>query len=136
MRLHDKKDLINKMVNHRLKDSWSTKTMLDYLMNNPNGPKYKERAAYQIVEETGKYIAELSRNHHIGALEKTITEMESMYESAKSDKRLQLEIKKEINKLKGLYQTNINLSGSIDTTITTIKLVKVIKNDEQDGTSN
>ena len=80
MKLHDKKELINKMVNYRFKDCWGTKTMLDYLMNNPNGPKYKERVAYEIVKEVDKYMVELSRNHRIRALENNITDMESIYD--------------------------------------------------------
>ena len=71
-------------------------------------------------------------------LETTIVEMEKMLIEAKGtgDKKLALDIKKEINKISGLHNQKIDITtgGEKLNQISVIKLIEYKKNDSDDKT--
>jgi hypothetical protein len=86
---------------------------------------------YQILRDAKPIILETLKDIAVGRLETTIIEMEKMYIEAKNcgDRKLALEIKKEINKISGLHHQKIDVTtgGEKINEISIIKLIEVKK---------
>lgn len=122
----DTKNLIQILVKMQLEQCASTKTLLEFLMNDQG---YEISRAYDYIREAQSYIAEINKNHTINALEIRIAELQEQREYAKKhkDNKLVLEITKELNKIQSLYTDRIEHSGTIESTIDIIKLTEIIK---------
>ena len=69
---------------------------------------------YVILREAKPLVVETLKDIAKSRLEITINELEKMKEEAKGDKKLILDIQKEINKISGLYQERVDLTTSGD----------------------
>lgn len=91
---------------------------------------------YQLLNESKPLIKQMLIDIGKDRLEETISKLEGLYFQSNNDRRLQLEIQKEINKISGLHQQKIDITteGEKINQIQIIKLIEV-KNKEN-GTEN
>jgi hypothetical protein len=99
----NKKDIISRLVELKIKEKCSQTTLLKILMEPPYN--YKQTRAYQLLAEASDFIGEVQKNWAVNALEEALADLSQQKEEAKSnnDRKMVLEITKEENKLKGLY---------------------------------
>ena len=90
--------------------------------------------AYLLLNEAKPLINEMLKDIGTERLNSTISKLEGLYREANGDRRLQLEIQKEINKISGLHQQKVDITtdGEKINNINIIKIVEVIKNEEDD----
>lgn len=106
-------DLINSIVKMKVQDGASNKTILDFLQNDL---EYKTTYSYELIREARKRIQEIWDKNAKYNMEESKAQLEELYESAikEKNKKLALEIRKELNKLMGLYSPEkIELSGEL-----------------------
>jgi hypothetical protein len=93
---------------------------------------------YELLREAKPIILDTLRDISKDRLETTIRELEQMYLDAKlsDDKKLALDIKKEINKIAGLHNQKIDITtgGEKLNQISVIKLIEYKKNEDDDKT--
>lgn len=92
--------------------------------------------AYEIIKLSKPIINEALKDLATDRLERTIAELELQKWNAKAanDRRLVLEIQKEINKISGLHQQKVDITtNGKDLSITTIKLIEIKKDEENDN---
>jgi len=93
---------------------------------------------YDILKEAKPIIMDALKDISKDRLEATIVELEKMMTEAKGigDKKLALDIKKEINKIAGLHNQKIDITtgGEKINQISVIKLIEYKKNDSDDKT--
>jgi|WetSurMetagenome_2_1015567.scaffolds.fasta_scaffold546193_1 hypothetical protein len=108
----DVQQLIKVLVKMQLEQCASTKTMLDYLMDEEG---YEISRSYQLIKEAQSYIAEINKNWAINALEIRIAELQEQRESAKQvkDRRLVLEITKELSRVQSLYEEKMTVTHHV-----------------------
>lgn len=117
---YTKEDIINRLIEMRTKESKGSKSILDYLMNELN---YSQAQAYVYMRHANETMVEIYKDNRIGMMENALSELESMLEYARKNNnhKLWLEIKKEINKITGIYapeKQSIEHSGGLDINIT------------------
>jgi hypothetical protein len=106
-------DLINSIVKMKVEKGASNKTILEFLQDDL---EYGQSYAYEILREARKRIQEIWDKNAEAHLEESKGQLEELYEEAIRTKngKLALEIRKEMNKLMGLYAAEkIELSGEI-----------------------
>jgi hypothetical protein len=98
----EKQDIINRIIKMRTQESKGSKSILDYLMNELG---YAQAQSYNYMREANETIKEIYETNNVGMVENTISELESVLEYARNTNnyKLWLEIKKEINKITGIY---------------------------------
>lgn len=108
-------DLINALVDMKINKKASTKTQLDFLMNELG---FKQTWSYELIKKSREKIQEIYKSKVEHHLEQSKAHLEDMLEKAakKGDLKLQLQIVQEINKLAGLYAAE-----KVDMTITEYK---------------
>ena len=123
---YDRSNIIDALVRARIEKSMSTNSMVKFCMSEFG---YAQSYAYELVQEARKQIAEIQKDWAVGALEEQLSVLEEQLEDAKrhKERKLQLEITKEINKIKCLYVEKVEHSGTIESKIDVIKLTEVIK---------
>ena len=131
---YKKIDLINKVV-EMICNGTSQYEMIDWLSSEGEcGTTY----CYDILKEAKPIIMEALKDISKDRLEATIVELEKMFIEAKGtgDKKLALDIKKEINKISGLHNQKIDITtgGEKLNQISVIKLIEYKKNDSDDKT--
>jgi hypothetical protein len=91
---------------------------------------------YQVLKAAKPIILDTLKDIATNRLEETIVKMERMYQEALigKDKKLALDIQKEINKISGLHNQKIDVTtnGESLNNITTIKLIEIKKDNEDD----
>ena len=100
-----KQDLIDAVVKMRIEKMASTKTIIkDFLMGECG---YGQAYAYELLREARKKIVEYYQISNEASVEEAIGQLEEMAEDAKHSKnyKLAFEIRKELNKIVGAYQT-------------------------------
>ena len=124
-----KEDLIDAIIKMRIEKGASTKTIVvDFLQKELN---YGQTYAYGLYKEARKRIVELYDNQNKELANEALGQLEKMFEDAvkNKEKKLALEIRKEINKLAGLYAAEkLDLTSGGDK-LTEIKLIEVKRND-------
>jgi len=106
-------DLINSVVKMKVENGASNKTILDFLQNDL---EYGQTYSYEILKEARKKIQQIWDNNAEAHLEESKGQLEELYEDAIRNKnhKLALEIRKEMNRLMGLYAAEkIELSGEL-----------------------
>lgn len=108
-------DIVNAIVKMKVENNCSTKSLLDFLMGDLN---YKQAYAYEILQKARLKINEIWKENAETHLQESKAQLESMLESAtrRGDHKLALEIRKEINKMCGLYAAE-----KIDVSVTQYK---------------
>jgi hypothetical protein len=129
---YKKIDLINKIVQMST-SGWSQPDILDWLNNEG---EVQISYSYELLRQAKPIILDTLKDIAKDRLEETIVKMERMYQDALNikDKKLALDIQKEINKIAGLH----NHKQEVDVTtggdkITMIRLVE--KNNNEDDKS-
>jgi hypothetical protein len=129
---YKKIDLINKIVQMST-SGWSQPDILDWL--NSEG-EVQISYSYELLRQAKPIILDTLKDIAKDRLEETIVKMERMYQDALiiKDKKLALDIQKEINKISGLHnhkqEMDITTGGD---KITMIRLVE--KNNNEDDKS-
>lgn len=126
-----REDIINAIIKMRVEEMATTKTIIDFLMNDLH---YGQTYAYELIKDSREKIKKLYDTNNIAVLEEALAHLEEMLEMAKREKnrKMQLEVRKEINKLLGLYAAEkVEVSGQVQ--IQTIKLKEIRKDDGSIG---
>jgi hypothetical protein len=131
---YKKIDLITKVVEMTC-NGISQYEVIDWLSTEGEcGTTY----CYDILKEAKPIIMDALKDISKDRLEATIVELEKMMTEAKGigDKKLALDIKKEINKIAGLHNQKIDITtgGEKINQISVIKLIEYKKNDNDDKT--
>jgi hypothetical protein len=122
-----REDIIQAIIKMKLQHCASQLTILNFLKNDC---KIKQTQAYGLIGEAHKIIAETYKHWNKDMLEQALADLEEQKESAKlsKDRRLVLEITKEMNKIKGMYIERVEHSGEVKYVATF-----PIKNENIDG---
>lgn len=127
---YKKIDLISKVV-EMTTSGVSQPEIKDWLMSEG---ECKIDYVYQILRSAKPIILDTLKDIATNRLEETIVKMEKMQQDALNDKdkKLAVDIQKEINKISGLHQQKIDVTtnGENINTISIIKLIEVKKDDE------
>lgn len=121
-------DLVNSIVKMKVEKGASNKTILDFLQNDL---EYGQSYAYEILREARKKIQEIWDKNAEAHLEESKAQLEELYEDAIRNKnnKLALEVRKEMNRLMGLYAAEkIELSGELKAI--NINIIKTDNTDE------
>ena len=123
---YKREDIIDSIVKMRIEKACSTKTIIqDYLMGQL---KFGQTYSYDLLKAAREKIVKIYDTQNVSLANEALGHLESMYEDAIKQKnnKLALEIRKEMNKLTGLYAAEkIEVSGAVK--IETIKLVEIKK---------
>ena len=127
-----KQDLINKIVEMSC-SGISQPEIMNWLLSTGG---LKIAYCYVLLREAKPIILDTLKDISKDRLETTIRELDQMYYEAKlsGDKKLALEIKKEINKISGLHNQKMDITSNGETisTPTIIKLIEIKKEDNED----
>jgi len=127
MAQYKKEDVIDSIVKMRTQKMAATKTIIkDYLMGELG---YGQTYAYELLKEARKKIVEYYSISNEASIEEAIGQLEEMAEDAKNQKnyKLAFNIRQELSKIQGHYIERVNVSGTIDHTVSVIKLNNVNK---------
>lgn len=117
---YKKQDLLNMVI------EWTTTGVpQNEILNNIVSLGYSIQYAYILIKECKPIINEALQSICEGRLAETLAKMERMYASTK-DKRLQLEIQKEINKISGLHSQKVDVTTN-GQNINNIEVIKLIE---------
>ena len=126
---YDRDFLVKKIAMMRIKGK-STYFILDFLQTDI---KMGQTTAYEILREAQKVINDMQLTEIESAFSEAVAQLEELYEST-SDKKLRLEIRKEISKMRGLYAAQeVKHSGQLAFTGIDIKIVT---NEEKGSTQS
>jgi hypothetical protein len=116
---YDREFLVKKIAMMKIKGK-STYFILEFLQNDI---KMGQTTAYEVIRDAQKVINEMQLTEIETAFSEAIAQLEELYEST-SDKKLRLEIRKEISKMRGLYAAQeIKHSGEIGIQGIDIKII-------------
>jgi hypothetical protein len=110
---YTKDDLIAHIINLRLVENWSTKSILDFLQKDLG---YRTTQSYEYVKMAKEVIKERYNATNDAAVEEAIFQYENMLERAYNSGNYKLwsELKKELNKITGINAPEkIELSGEL-----------------------
>jgi len=128
---YKKQDLINKIVEMSCKGVLQPE-IINWLMTEG---QCKIAYCYDLLRESKSLINDTLKELSKDRLEKTIADLEHMmWEAKKSgDKKLQLEIYKEINKITGIgtQKVDITTGGKEINSISVIRLIEIKNNDDE-----
>lgn len=131
---YKREDIIDSIVKMRIEKGASTKTIIqDYLMGQL---KFGQTYAYDLLKAAREKIVKIYETQNVSLANEALGHLESMYEDAIKQKnnKLALEIRKEMNKLTGLYAAEkIEVSGAVK--IETIKLIEIKKDNDDEKTN-
>lgn len=119
---YTKEEVIDAVVDMKLNKSASTKFILEFLKNELG---YSQSQAYEYLKWARESICETYNDKNIAAVEESIGELESVMQYARTNKNYKLwfEIRKELNKVRGVYAADrIEVTGKIDHSITSIEV--------------
>lgn len=116
---YDRDFLVKKIAMMRIKGK-STYFILEFLQNEV---KMGQTTAYEVLRDAQKVINEMQLTEIETAFNEAVAQLEELYEDT-SDKKLRLEIRKEISKMRGLYAAQeIKHSGEIGIQGIDIKII-------------
>jgi hypothetical protein len=122
-------DIINGIVKMKVEKGASNKTILDFLQDDLG---YKQTYSYELLGLARKRIQEIWDKNAEAHLEEAKGQLEDMLENSIRQKnmKLALDIRKEINKLMGLYAAEKIDITSGGKEITEIKLIQIKSKDD------
>jgi hypothetical protein len=120
---YTKEDLIAHIINLRLKEMWSTKSILELL----DKLGYGKTQSYEYIKWAKEEIKDRYNETNDALIEEAIYQYEQMLEKAAISGNIKLwnELKKELNKIQGIYaaeKVDITSGGE---KITEIKIIEV-----------
>jgi hypothetical protein len=100
---YKREDILNSIIKMRIERGCSTKTIIEDFLKGELG--YKTTYAYQLYREARDKITQIYQTEAVNAINEQVGRLEALYERAIKDgnRKLALDIAKEINKLCGLY---------------------------------
>jgi len=110
---YTKDDLVAHIINLRLVENWSTKSILDFLQKELG---YRTTQSYEYIKMAKEVIKERYNATNDAAVEEAIFQYENMLERAYNSGNYKLwsELKKELNKITGINAPEkIELSGEL-----------------------
>lgn len=116
------------LVKMRVEKYASTKTMLDFLMNQLN---YGQTYAYELIKASKEKVHTIFKEEHEESFYNAVARLEEIIETTKNEKT-RLEAQKEMNKLLGIHRpqkVDITTNGN-DIQINEV-IVKIIKSDDE-----
>ena len=128
---YKKIDVISKIVEMSTSGS-SQPDILDWLSKEG---QVQMSYSYELLRQAKPIILDALKDIAKDRLEETIVKMERMYQDALiiKDKKLALDIQKEINKISGLHNQKIDVTTNGESiNITTIKLIEIKKENDDD----
>ena len=126
----DKEQLISALVKMRVEKFATTKTMLDFLMNDIG---YSQTYAYELIKLSKEMIHNIFKEEHEESFHNAIARLEEIIETTKNEKT-RLEAQKEMNKLLGLHRpqkVDLTTNGK-DLQIGEVVVKIIRKEDEED----
>jgi len=129
----DKEQIILQLVQMRIVQMATTKTMLEYLMVEL---KYHTTYSYELINESKRRIGEIFKEEHQDSYETAKARLEQIIEKTESEK-IRIDALKEMNKLLGIYKAikiDVTTGGEKINQISVIKLIEYKKNDSDDKT--
>jgi hypothetical protein len=129
----DKEQIILQLIQMRIVQMATTKTLLDYLMIEL---KYATTYSYELINESKKRIGEIFKEEHQDSYETAKARLEQMIEKTESEK-IRIDAIKELNKLLGIYKpvkVDVTTNGESINKISVIKLIEYKKNEGDDKT--
>lgn len=130
-----KEDIINAIVVMRTEKMATTKTILEFLMNEL---KFGQTYSYQLIKESRDKIIELYNTTNAPKVEEAIGQLETMLERSyqRGDYKLSYNIRQELNKMIGLYAAQkVEHSGNVGFTGIDIQIINK-KEDLDSGTQS
>ena len=127
---YTKDDLIAKIINLRLKEMWSTKSILELL----DSLGYAKTQSYEYIKLAKIELKDRYNETNDALIEEAIYQYEQMIEKAaiSGDLRLWNDLRKELNKIQGIYAADkVDITSGGDK-ITEIRLVQVVKEKNKD----
>ena len=115
----DRELLVSKIAMMRIEGK-STHFIMDFLKESI---KMGQTTAYEVLRDSQKVINEMQITEIETAFNEAIAQLEELYDST-SDKKLRLEVRKEISKMRGLYAAQeVKHSGEIGIQGIDIKII-------------
>ncbi len=118
MRNYSKEEYIQKVIDMRLKECASTRTILKYLESEG----FETTQQYQYLKWAREVIKEQFDILNPEAINEAIAQYETIMEEIRLNKDYKIwnDMNKELNKLKGLYQNKIDITTNGENINTTI----------------
>lgn len=116
---HDAEKIVLELVELRVAKGYSNPSLLKYLREEYG---LHTTRSYELINLARAMIGEMYANTNSKVLEDAITSMEKMKEDAlqKGDRKLALEVQKEINKVNQLYIQKLDITSGGDKIIINI----------------
>jgi len=96
----DGEQIVQSLIKMRIEKFATTKTMLDFLMNDIG---FGQTRSYALINEAKEKISEIFKEEFEQSFNNAVGRLEEMIEGTKNEK-LRLEAQKELNKLLGLHK--------------------------------
>jgi hypothetical protein len=126
----DKEQVIMALVKMRIEKFATTKSMLDFLMNQLH---YGQTYAYELIKLSKSRINQIFKEEHDESFANAMARLEEIIETTKNEKT-RLEAQKEMNKLLGLHKpqrVDVTTNGK-DLQINEV-VIKIIKKDGKES---
>jgi hypothetical protein len=127
---YKREDIITAIIDMRTKKGLSNKSIVEEFLRGQLG--YKQSYAYTLLKEAREKISLIYKSNNESSINEAVAQLEELYEKCMRDKNTKqaLEVRKELNKLLGLYSAEkIDITSGGDK-ITEIRLIQVNKKDE------
>lgn len=128
----DRDQIILALVKMRVEKFATTKTMLDFLMNELG---YAQTYSYELIKESKNKITEIFKEESEESFHNALARLEEIIETTKNEKT-RLEAQKEMNKLLGLHRpqkVDVTSNGK-EISVSEI-VVKIVRKDEEEDIS-
>ncbi len=125
----DKEQILMALVKMRVEKFATTKTMLDFLMNELG---YAQTYSYELLKLSKQRIQDIFKEESEESFHNAIARLEEIIETTKNEKT-RLEAQKEMNKLLGLHRpqkVDVTSNGK-ELSVSEI-VVKIVRKDEED----
>ena len=124
----DKEQIISALVKMRVEKFATTKTLLDFLMNQVG---YGQTYSYELIKLSKERINLIFKEEYEQSFHNAIARLEELIETTKNEK-VRLESQKEMNKLLGLYRpqkVDITSNGK-DISVSEV-IVKIVRREDE-----
>jgi hypothetical protein len=108
-----KEVIIEELIELRCKRGYSSTSLLYYLKDTHG---YEQSRAYDLIKEARTLMGEIYNEINVDALKDSILFMENMKENAigSGDRKLALDIQKELNKINQLYVEKMQIEHKME----------------------
>lgn len=107
-----KEDLVNRVIEMRLKEMKSAKSIIEYLMTEEG---YGQSYAYEILKDARVQIKDYYDDKNKASLEEAIGQLEQLAEDmrAAGENKMAFNVRQELSKIQGHYKERIELTGEL-----------------------